>query len=235
MKSIVTYINEGRNISIEIVKNGKYAQLINHAASDLMNEVKDDPQENDYPLDEPDTCGENLLVDIITFIEESEYAYKIWHINKKEIPNILKDSGVDGKYLFNWFNKWLNSGAKIPKNIQKTFGIGIKISKEISDSTKNKYKEHIAELGVNPEIIANDDVESAYDKGDKTIWAVRTKFGDKDCVFYATPKDVDNYSARHAVRYMYAFDMDYNYYLVRELTYKEWLKKDDEHKYATNP
>lgn len=235
MKSIVTYINEGRNISIEIVKNHKYAYLINHGASDLINEVKDDPQEDEYPLDEPTLCGERLLVDLINFISDAEYTYRIWHVNKKDVPNILKDAGVTEEYLFEWFNDWINSGARISKNIKKSFGIGAKINKEISDSTRNKYKEHIDELGVNPEQIDNNDVERAYDKDDKVIWAVRTKNGDKDCVFYATPKDADNYSARHAVRYMYAFDMDYNYYLVRELTYKEWLKKDDEHKYATNP
>lgn len=236
MKTITNYINESRvKFSVKLVNNSRspFRKFIYDVVNDWIEEIKNDPIDNEFPLDDdPVETGNKIYDALINIISTSPELYN-YHIEPQNVESsIIKDAGITPKSLFDSFNTWIKSNRGINKNIKRTFGIGVNLSKEISENTRNKYKDKIKNYGINPSQINEETAEKEYKSGDKIVWAVRTKDGDKDVVFYTTPSDVDKYDARHVVRYIYAYDMNYNYYLTRECLYESWLKMDEEHKYA---
>ena len=210
-------------------QDGYVVSLINKNFRDLLN---DDLEPYIYPLNEPKYTGLAIFEDLVSFIHSDPTSafYQRYSIN--EISEFVRNAGVNPEYLINWVSNWLNT-CKINKSIRKAFmSESSKESTKITNKQLKKYYGQLEKYNRPIKQISYFEAEEAYKNGIKNIWAVRSKTGEYECLFYLIG-DEQKFNDNHVVRFQYAIDTLCHYYDVREISFEGWLNCDEEHKYAT--
>lgn len=227
-------------MDVNVCEQGYNDRLIKSLINRSFKEMLEDSEAYEYPLSEPGYAGDALFEDLISYIETDSNAALFYHGPEDGKTLVFKgfcaSAGVSPESLIEWVQSTLLA-SKVSKAVRSIFedAPGSKkggqngVKSEILSRYEKKIKEFKAQGG---EIVSMTctEAEIALETGDIDIWAVRSKYGDHDCMFYGVPRGTD----RHIVRYEYAIDTCCNYYEARECEMKTWLGLSEEKKYATS-
>ena len=227
-------------MDVNVCEQGYNDRLIKSLINRNFMEVLEDSEAYDYPMSDPGYAGEALFTDLVAYMESDRDASLFYHgpeSGKTAVfEGFCKSAGVSPDSLIGWVQGTLLP-SKVSKAVRSIFEDGPDqkaatgqkgVKPEILARYEKKIKEFKAEGG---QIVTMSclEAEQALEAGEMDVWAVRSKYGDHDCMFYGVRKGTD----RHIVRYEYAVDTCCNYYEARECEMKTWLGLSEEKKYAT--
>lgn len=195
-------------------------------------ELLEDGEPFEYPIEDPELAGYNMFVNLVSYICTDENSPYFGRKTEDEIEEYVRNSGVTPITIFNWVNDVLLKSN--PSNELRKVFADPTIGKDgkATNKTVANYKKQIKEFINNGGIITTLsclEAENLLGSEDKDIYAVRSKNGDHDCMFYAISKDAD----RHIIRKEYTCDTRCSYYEAREILMENWIDLDEEHKYQT--
>ena len=207
-------------------------RLINKNFGELLD---NDLEPYTYPLEDAEYTGQILFEDLVSFIYTDQYSGIYTKYTEEQISGFVRSCGVTPQGIVDWVTNWL-SNNRVNKSIRMAFMSEPKTNepKKINDKKRKMYLKKLDSFNRQIHQITYQEAMEEFEKGNSNVWAVRSQFGDVDCLFYkieGEKEDKDNY----VVRYQYAVDTLCNYYQVREISYKGWMELDDEHKFATQP
>ena len=207
-------------------------RLINKNFGELLD---NDLEPYTYPLEDVEYTGQILFEDLVSFIHTDQYSGIYTKYTEEQISGFVRSCGVTPQGMVDWVTNWL-ANNRVNKSIRMAFMSEPKTNepKKINDKKRKMYLKKLDSFNRQIHQITYQEAMEEFEKGNPNVWAVRSQFGDVDCLFYkieGEKEDKDNY----VVRYQYAVDTLCNYYQVREISYKGWMELDDEHKFATQP
>lgn len=228
-------------MDVNVCEQGYNDRLIKSLINRNFKEMLEDSEAYEYPLSDPGYAGEALFEDLVSYMESDNDASLFYHgpadNRTATFSGFCKSAGVSPESLVNWVQGTLLA-SKVSKAVRNIFADGPDaksptgqkgVKADILARYEKKIKEFKAQGG---EIVCMSclEAEQALEAGEMDVWAVRSKYGDHDCLFYGVRKGTD----RHIVRYEYAIDTCCNYYEARECEMKTWLGMSEEKKYATS-
>ena len=196
--------------------------------------INDNLEEYFYPISQKET-GLEIFEDLVSFIyyDSSCYLYKN---PEDKIKSLLNVYNVNPENIIACISENMN---RFNKEIRKAFmdkpnkiSLVSKQKTNITERQKIKYTKFLNEYNRPIKQISYYEAEAAYNEGKENVWAVRSKYGNYECLFYII-NDIKQKIDNRIVRYTYSLDTCCNYYEVREISFDGWLKRDEEHKYAT--
>lgn len=207
-------------------------RLMQRLINKNFREVLEDGEPFEYPIDDPEYAGAAMLANLVGYIATDENSPYFGKKNEEEIAEYVKNSGITPMVLYTWVKDVLltsNTSSELRKVFaDSTVGKDGKATNKTVSNYKKQLKEFVSNGG---EIVTLSclEAENMVGSEDKDIYAVRSKNGDHDCLFYAITKNAD----RHLIRKEYTCDTRCSYYQAREILMENWLNLDEEHKYQT--
>jgi len=195
-------------------------------------ELLEDGEAYEYPLNDTEYASTSMFVNLVSYINTDESSPYFGKMSEESIKSYVINSGITPMVIFNWVNDVLLKSN--PSNeLRKVFADPTidkdgKATNKIVSTYKKQIKEFINNGGTITTLSCIE-AENLVGSEDKDIYAVRSKNGDHDCMFYAISKNAD----RHLIRKEYTCDTRCSYHEAREILMENWLNLDEEHKYQT--
>jgi hypothetical protein len=221
-------------IDVDLYPNSRNAdRLMQRLINKNFKELLEDGEPYEYPINDPEFVGESMFANLVGYIHTDENSPFWGKKTEEEIAQYIRNCGINGGKIYDWVSNVLLKSN--PSNaIQKMFADPtVNKDGKVTNKTLSTYKKQLKEFVANGGSITTlscIEAENLIGSEDLDIYAVRSKNGDHDCLFYSITKDAD----RHIIRKEYTCDTLCSYYDAREILRENWLDLDEEHKYQTS-
>lgn len=199
--------------------------------------LNDSLEPYNYPISQSKT-GLEIFEDLVSFIYYDSSCY-LYQKPTDEIRRLLNVYNVNPERIIQCISenlKKINKDIRIAfadKPIKSKVNTSVKLT-GISNRQKIKFTKFLNDYNRPIRQVSFFEANDAYNAGNENVWAVRSKYGEHECLFYIiddNKQEIDN----RIIRYTYSLDTYCNYLEVREISFEGWLNCDEEHKYATQP